>query len=82
MGKRFTNGRVDPKRMVCAKCLHDNCAECVDVVRVVWDLEPICTCTKANHSGEPRDAQVLDPETGTVYGPGIAVTTEGKVERL
>lgn len=82
MSKRYRNGEVDPKRMICTHCLHGACGNCIDIVRLVWDLEPMCTCTRANHSGEPRDAQVLDPDTGTVYGPAVAVTTDGEVERL
>lgn len=82
MGKRFSNGKIDPKRMVCAHCLHDNCSACVDVVRALFGMELICTCTRKGHSGEPRDSQVLDPDTGDVYGPGSVIRANGEVERL
>lgn len=41
--------------------------------------ETICECTKASHSVEPNDAQIRDPETGTVYAPGLEVDIDGKV---
>lgn len=32
--------------------------------------------------GEPRDKQILDPDTGEVYAPGLKVKEDGTVERF
>lgn len=65
--------------MTCQKCKAGNCAECVDVLRMVYTDDPICQCRRKNHAGEPRDSQVADPETGTVFTPGLSVTQDGEV---
>jgi hypothetical protein len=48
---------------------------------MVYTDETICRCRKQGHSGEPRDQQILDPETGTVHAPGLQVSIEGEVKR-
>lgn len=68
--------------MTCPACKRGECNQCVDVSLVLAGRKEICECTRQNHSGEPRDRQVRDPETGTVYGPGLSVNTDGKVTRL
>jgi hypothetical protein len=60
--------------MVCPSCKQDKCTECVDVLRSVFTDTTICQCRRQGHAGEPRDRQIADPETGTVYTP------DGKVE--
>ena len=79
MSKRFTNGRVDPKRMTCAPCLKGECNRCLDTILIAAYLEPMCTCTRRGHDGEPVNKQIQDPGTGVVYAPGLAVTQEGEV---
>jgi hypothetical protein len=32
------------------------------------------------HAGEPVDNQLLDPETHTVYAPGLEVDVNGEVK--
>lgn len=64
---------------VCARCLDGSCNRCIDIMRVIVDLEPICRCKVPGHGGEPVDQQILDPETGTVYGPNVVVSAEGDV---
>lgn len=65
----------------CSHCKGGNCENCTDVMRVIFGLPPICKCTRPNHGGEAVNQQIKDPETGTVYGPGLAVTEEGGVIR-
>jgi hypothetical protein len=72
--------KPDSKHMTCSSCHDGNCTECVDVLRAVKDLPPICQCKRKNHLGEPRDQQILDPETGTVHAPGLTVDSDGNVE--
>lgn len=66
---------------VCTHCKAEDCSHCIDVLRVVFDMELICHCSRRDHSGEPRDQQIRDPETGTVYAPGLSVTEDGEVHR-
>ena len=68
--------------MVCANCLRESCEKCVDITLILAGRSPFCECQRANHSQEPNQAQIQDPETGTVYGPGLKVDIDGKVERL
>lgn len=65
----------------CSHCKAGNCAQCTDVMRVVFNMDPICKCTRPDHGGEPVNQQIKDPETGTVYAPGLHVTEEGGVIR-
>lgn len=52
MGKRFVNGLVDPRRMVCAKCLHDQHDECVNVTLEKVGSAPLCQCGKESQHGD------------------------------
>lgn len=64
----------------CEMCQLGVCERCIDVMRYVVGLtDPVCRCKRKGHSGEARDKQIVDPETGTVYGPGLRVTQEGDV---
>lgn len=49
MSRKFSNGRVDPRRMICAHCLHENCAECVNGPLERVGLDPLCECKKEVH---------------------------------
>jgi hypothetical protein len=73
--------KTDRRHMVCKACEVGNCVECIDVLRMVYTNKTICECIRQNHSGEPRDQQILDPESGTVFAPGLKVTIDGTVER-
>jgi hypothetical protein len=66
--------------MVCVPCRRGDCNECVDVLRSVYSEVPICQCDRTNHGGEPVNQQILDPETGTVYAPGLEVNKDGEVK--
>lgn len=66
--------------MVCVPCRRGDCTECVDVLRSVYTDVMVCQCTRENHDGEPVRQQILDPETGTVYAPGLEVTIDGEVK--
>lgn len=71
------------QHMTCPNCHQGKCENCVDVGRLLAGFEnTICQCRKKGHSGEPRDQQILDPSTGTVYAPGLKVDVDGKVTRL
>lgn len=65
--------------MICVPCLEGRCQDCVDVIHVVLDMPLICKCTRANHSGDPTNRQIVDPEDGTVYGPCARIEVDGKV---
>lgn len=67
--------------MVCIPCTRGECQNCVDILRIVYATKTICRCEKRGHSGEPRDQQVLDPETSTVHAPGLSVDIHGEVTR-
>lgn len=66
---------------VCSHCVGNDCKQCTDIMRVVFDLSEICNCRRPDHGGEPMNKQIKDPETGTVYGPGLSVTKDGEVKR-
>lgn len=73
-----------PKKehMTCLNCKMGRCVVCVDVTRYAAGFtSSICQCSRKDHSGEPRDQQILDPETGTVYAPELEVDIDGKVTR-
>lgn len=74
--------RPDNSLMVCPQCKADNCVECIDVLRVAYATDTICTCTRRGHAGEPRDSQVLDPETNVVHAPGLTVSQEGTISKI
>lgn len=84
MAKRHDQ-RSYPPDTVCHNCKASNCRHCVDVPRVALGLYdtngPLCFCRKAMHGGEAVTRQVVDPETGTVYGPALSVTIDGEVSK-
>jgi hypothetical protein len=49
---------------------------------VVLGKTPMCYCKRKRHDGEANDVQTQDPETGTVWAPGLRVTQEGEVIRM
>lgn len=69
--------------MVCPSCKDDNCERCVDRLRAIYADDFVCECTRNLHTekrdGEARLNQIKDPETGTVYAPGLTVDIDGKV---
>lgn len=69
-----------PATFVCDLCRVGVCERCIDVARylVGW-TDPICNCKRQGHSGEANEKQITDPTTGTVWGPGLRVTTDGEV---
>jgi hypothetical protein len=71
--------KPDDRHFVCSNCHNGNCFECVDVLRMVYTDETICRCTRRGHDGEPNSQQILDPETGAVYAPGLVVSEDGEV---
>lgn len=73
--------KSEPKYMVCSECVRDCCELCVNVSLILLGRNEICECKKQGHNGEPRDQQVLDPETGAVHAPGLTITEEGEVQR-
>jgi hypothetical protein len=71
-------------KFVCEMCLVGVCERCIDVGRITvfgLDTPLLCQCTKQGHSGEANEKQITDPESGTVWGPGLRVTTDGEVIR-
>ena len=74
--------KPNKRHMTCTNCSLGNCNNCVDVTRYLAGFTmPICQCSRKGHNGEPRDQQILDPETGTVYAPGLEVDIDGKVTK-
>ncbi len=71
--------RVEPKHLTCTNCQQGNCTLCVDVLRMSYTDKTICQCTRQGHAGEARDNQIVDPETGAVYAPGLTVELDGSV---
>jgi hypothetical protein len=71
--------KVDPRHMVCENCRMGACEVCIDVSLILAGREGFCQCKRKGHDGEPRDKQILDPETGTVHAPGLTVDIDGKV---
>lgn len=80
-------GRHDQKPkdglMVCPECRKGNCVSCVDALLFIARGEgrEYCKCKRKGHNGEPRDQQILDPETGTVHAPGLTISKDGEVTR-
>jgi hypothetical protein len=72
--------KPEKKHMTCSNCHAGNCEQCVDVIHILLGQPCICQCTRRGHSGEPRDKQIADPETGAVYAPGLTVQQDGTVE--
>lgn len=79
MAKKIHAQKPDPRDMTCPNCKLGFCEGCVDVLRSVYTDEMICTCRRAGHLGEPTSEQILDPETGTVYAPGMTIDELGRV---
>lgn len=74
--------REIPGGWVCEHCQLGVCEQCIDVQRVLFGATVmLCDCKRKDHSGEPADKQITDPETGTVWGPGLRVTQEGEIIR-
>lgn len=65
---------------VCHLCQKGRCDKCIDIINVILDRKLVCKCTRRDHSGEPRDKQILDPTTGEVFAPGLKVTEDGEVK--
>lgn len=70
-----------PALFVCARCQSGDCEQCIDVMRVIVNLVPICHCPIPEHDGEPFKQQILDPTTGDVHAPGLIVKEDGSIER-
>lgn len=66
--------------MICKPCKDGSCGSCVDILRSVYTDKMICQCDRRGHDGEPINNQILDPETGTVYAPGLEVSANGEVK--
>jgi hypothetical protein len=79
VAKKLHSQKADRSHMICSSCLAGDCHSCVDVLRVVYAKDLICQCRRAKHLGEPIDEQIKDPESGTVYGPGLSVTQLAEV---
>ena len=80
--RKHTQKGMHEVAFVCLWCKEGNCTNCVDILRMVIEGAPsICKCKRHNHSGEARDQQILDPETGAVHGPGLVVDKDGTVTR-
>lgn len=72
--------RALSKTFVCEMCQCGVCERCIDVTRYLAGLrDTVCTCKRQGHSGEANEKQITDPTTGTVWGPGLRVTTDGEV---
>lgn len=72
--------RSTPQDWSCDKCRGNDCNNCIDIMRVVvLGLPQLCYCKRKGHDGEANEKQITDPTTGTVWGPGLRVTTEGEV---
>jgi hypothetical protein len=71
--------RPDKSKMVCQNCRKGECGGCVDILRIVYSEEPICTCERKEHSGEASAKQVKDPFDGSVYGPHSVIKEDGTV---
>lgn len=65
---------------VCIACKAERCRDCIDVMRAVYTMVPLCNCKRKNHNGEPIDQQVVDLFNNSVHGPGLIVTEDGEVE--
>lgn len=66
--------------MICYFCLSGKCNYCDDIMNIILGGKLTCECKRTEHSGEPRDKQILDPTTGEIYAPGLKVTEDGEVK--
>ena len=71
--------RPDKSKMTCPNCKKGECENCVDVLRILYSEEPICTCERKEHGGEPVNSQIKDPFSGSVYGPHSVIKEDGTV---
>lgn len=71
--------RPDKSVLVCGHCKRGDCNNCVDVLRAIYTDNMICRCTRQGHGGEAINNQILDPETGSVHGPGAVIKADGTV---
>lgn len=75
--------KPDKRFMTCISCREDNCDRCIDRIRAIYSSEMVCTCERQMHvmrrDGEAILNQIKDPETGTVYAPGLSIDTDGTV---
>lgn len=67
--------------MVCSACHEGECEDCVDVSRTRTGVfsKTICQCQRKGHNIEAPSTQILDPESGTVFAPGLQVSIDGTV---
>jgi hypothetical protein len=80
-GKRHDQREV-PAGTVCKNCQDGQCSRCVDVPRAAAGYtDELCNCRRQGHDGEPVYRQVKDPETETVYAPGVHILKSGTVVR-
>lgn len=80
MARHDQKPRYEKIPFVCEECKFGACANCVDVLRMVYSDITICQCKRSGHSGDPTDNQIVDPFTGSVHAPGLTVSRDGKVE--
>lgn len=71
--------RPDKSVMVCVNCKKGNCSNCVDVPRAIYTDDMICKCQRKDHMGEPNRQQILDPDSGSIYGPHSVIDKDGNV---
>lgn len=81
MKRPRTTAGVPLKEWSCTHCQEGNCNGCTDILRAVYEMDPVCKCKRPGHSGEPKRNQILDPADGTVYAPGLTVSSDGEVKR-
>lgn len=75
---------LNPEVRVCLPCQQNRCFDCTDIAFILADrhIEFPCKCMRPGHSTEPNTQQILDPDTNTVYAPGLKVDEDGTVTRF
>lgn len=72
--------RVPGDLLKCPNCRDNRCGECPDKVLMLLQRNRVCTCEREGHldaiTGEPRRAQIVDPISGDIYGPGGSVVSQ------
>lgn len=82
VGKTGSSQRYTPKtEFICTHCSAGDCNNCSDIMRIIVNLPEICQCARPEHSGEPVNQQILDPETGDVHAPGMVIHEDGSIEK-
>lgn len=71
--------RREKNLFVCTECQREDCNRCIDINRVIIGAKLICKCQTLGHDGEPINQQILDLDSGAIYGPGVVVTKDGTV---